>query len=83
MFNPVDEATFHEVTDAWAGAVLRLAMLLPGHPAVQRDLPDLCAGCVNHLMQTMHQVYVLVLLTILLRFVHVLLLFSFMFFEPF
>ena len=41
MFNPVDRPTFEAVTDAWASAVLRLAMLAPGHPAVVRDLPDL------------------------------------------
>ena len=43
MFNPLDRGTFDAVVDAWAGAVLRLVLMMPSHPAVQRDLPDLCA----------------------------------------
>ena len=43
MFNPVTQASFDAVVEAWAGAVLRLVLLMPRHPAVRRSLPDLCA----------------------------------------
>ena len=39
----VDEVTLRRVVDDWAGAVLRLVTLMPAHPAVQRDLPGMCA----------------------------------------
>ena len=39
----VDKVTLESVVNDWAGAVLRLVTLMPGHPAVQRDLPGLCA----------------------------------------
>ncbi len=39
----VDKVTLENVINDWAGAVLRLVALMPGHPAVQRDLPGMCA----------------------------------------
>ena len=39
----VDRVTLEQVVDDWAGAVLRLVTLMPAHPAVQRDLPGMCA----------------------------------------
>ena len=39
----LDEVTLRRVVDDWAGAALRLVMLMPAHPAVKRDLPGLCA----------------------------------------
>ena len=40
----VDRVTLESVVNDWAGAVLRLVTLMPGHPAVQRDLPGMCAA---------------------------------------
>jgi len=39
----VDKVMLESVVNDWAGAVLRLVALMPGHPAVQRDLPGMCA----------------------------------------
>ena len=39
MFNPSSEAEVAAVVDAWAGAFLRLVLLLPMHPDIVQDVP--------------------------------------------
>ena len=39
MFNPRSAAEVTTVVDVWAGAFLRLVLLLPLHPDVVRDVP--------------------------------------------
>ena len=39
MFNPNSEAEVAAVVDAWAGAFLRLVLLLPLHPDIVQDVP--------------------------------------------
>jgi hypothetical protein len=39
MFNPSSEAEVTAVVDAWAGAFLRLVLLLSMHPDIVRDVP--------------------------------------------